>query len=146
MHKNSIKIYLTLLLAFLFASCEEEVTLNLKDYNRLVVVESVMLYPKGNIFTVLSYSQSFYDTTAVEMVKNAQVTLSSEQMGTIELLETEPGVFQYTHLPLRAGDSYTLTVFADNNVIKAETTLATVVPILSITPVAIHFSEAIAQT
>lgn len=135
--RKTIILFATILL---FASCEEEVILDLKKIDHQIVVEAALFNPSGNVSVALSYSQSFYDTSKIEMITDAVVSLTGPGLGKIDLLQVAEGVYHYHQLPLKANQTYTLIVQTKNRRIEAQAMMPAIVKIESVAQVPNPFS------
>lgn len=89
-----LPLYLLLTLIF-FASCEEEVTPDLKDIQPALVVEALVSDdPNRTPFVKLTYSASYFNSDTPDAVINALVIISEDEAVVDTLEEVSPGFYE----------------------------------------------------
>jgi hypothetical protein len=124
--------YLPLILfAFLFASCEEEVVLDLNSIEKRLVVEARITNLNPMAEVLLSYSQGFYEAPDFNQITNAKVEITAKSTGISEQLVFMNNKYQSTLLQAQPGESYLLKVLVDEQEVEVETILPLKVDITS---------------
>lgn len=128
MKQNKFHIIL-LLLPFLFSSCEEEVVLDLREIEKRLIVEATLTNRNPAAKVSLSYSQAFYDLPELIRQTNANVTITASNGDFERLVPDTAGFFVSTNLLARFGETYTLKVEIDQQVVEVTSTMPRVVEV-----------------
>jgi hypothetical protein len=116
--------YLSLIILFLIVSgCEEDVILDLGKIGKKMVVEASVSNNDPFTKVSLSYSQGFYDTLIFTRISDATIEITSETGESEQLFESSAGYYYSQSLQPEFGKKYTLTVIADNQIVKVSTIL-----------------------
>ncbi|WP_108821172.1 DUF4249 domain-containing protein [Dysgonomonas sp. Marseille-P4361] len=119
--KSLYKLLLLFSAIFLFASCEKEVTLDLKSAEPRLVIDASISDHTPCVVT-LSLTQSFYDNDSYDRVSGATVILYDEGMNSEVLEEVGSGYYQSKE-PGVVGVTYFLKVIVDSETYEAEATI-----------------------
>lgn len=104
----------TILALFLaLTSCTKEITLPLKNESNKVVIEAAVIEGAGPHTVRLSRSVSFTTPNSFPSIADATVTLSDDQGNSVQLAQTEPGLYSTTALEGVPGRNYHLSVSVD---------------------------------
>lgn len=116
--------FMVLFFALLFASCEEDVVLDLGSIEKRLVVEARVSNSEPAAKVMLSYSQNFYATPDSNIISNASVELIAESTGNSEMLQFDGNhSFISENLTANYGESYRLKINADNQTFEVKAKL-----------------------
>ncbi|HKM92705.1 MAG TPA: DUF4249 domain-containing protein [Prolixibacteraceae bacterium] len=128
MKRNNFYILLVFL-PFLFSSCEEEVVLDLHNIEKRLIVEATLTNLDPAVKVSLSYSQAFYDVPDMLRQTNANVTIANSNGESETLVPDTAGFFVSKNLKAQFGETYTLKVEIDQQVVEVSSTMPRVVEI-----------------
>ncbi|TDO73551.1 uncharacterized protein DUF4249 [Flavobacterium chryseum] len=130
--KNKALALLSLLLVLFFSSCEDVVTLDLKNGETKIVVDAEIIWLKGttgNEQTIkISKTAPYYNNTTPK-VSGAQVRVENRDGDVFTFTETEPGSYVCTNFVPVIDMDYTLFVTAEGQSFTAVEKLTSVTPI-----------------
>lgn len=130
--KNKALALLSLLLVLFFSSCEDVVTLDLKNGETKIVVDAEIIWLKGttgNQQTIkISKTAPYYNNTTPK-VSGAQVRVENRDGDVFTFTETEPGSYVCTNFVPVIDMDYTLFVTAEGQSFTAVEKLTSVTPI-----------------
>jgi hypothetical protein len=140
------------MLAVFFPGCSEKIDLELNETYSRLVVEGFLSDGDSDQFVSLTKTTSYFNNEQAPRAANARVTISDgETQWTLS--EMEPGIYQGAEkIVARVGETYTLAIEYDGQVYTAQSAMAAVAGIdsLSIRPhpwlrdhseLLIHFQE-----
>ncbi|GHT36688.1 hypothetical protein FACS189435_0160 [Bacteroidia bacterium] len=127
--KNILSI---IVIALLFASCEEVIDLDYKNNQSKIIIEGNITNEAGPYFVKITKSIGLADTESYPTVDNAVVTISDDAGNSEILIPQENGVYSTSALIGVEGRTYTLTVEAENQTYTAQSTMPQQVPFDSI--------------
>ncbi len=129
--------------AFIFASCEKEITIELPEAQKKVVVEGVIeqdkhpyvLLTRSSPYfaTIEDFTNNLFVTDATVIVSDGLVTDTMQGGLNMEIYNPYP-VFAYTSdlITGEVGKTYLLTIIADGKTLTATTTIPQPVPLDSL--------------
>jgi len=117
----------------LFSSCQKEVELNLNNAAPQIVIQGEVTDAKGPYTITINQSVDFYSNNTFPAVSGAIVKISDNQGAVDSLTEMSPGVYTTHFLQGEPGNTYTLSVLAQNNSFSAVSTMPAPVPLDSVT-------------
>lgn len=118
--------------ALLFTGCEKVIKVNLNETEPRVVIDGWIYDRPGPYAVNISRTTSYFNPEASPRVTDA-IVLITDNFGQADTLEqTSPGRYETGHLQGIAGRTYTLTVRTGDETYTAQTYLAPVVPIDSL--------------
>jgi hypothetical protein len=120
-------------LILLFYSCQKVVTLNLNNAASQIVIQGEVTDSLGPYTIMINQTVGFYADNNFPAVSGASVKISDGQGVTDSLIETSPGVYSTHILKGKPGNTYTLTVIAQNSEFSAVSTMPMPVPLDSVT-------------
>lgn len=129
---KTIYIIVSIVVSFLFLSCEKVIDLELKDSRPQIVVEGKLNNQKGHNYIILSRSGNFYDSNDFEKISNAIVSINDQEGRSYSLDEIEPGVYTDSTLTGQENNTYNLNIRVENQTITAHSTMPVLVPIDSL--------------
>jgi hypothetical protein len=119
---------------FLFCSCHKIVTLKLNTASAQIVIQGEVTDVAGPYTVTINQTVGFYADNSFPAVSGAVVKISDNQGATDSLTETStPGVYTTHTLQGMPGNTYTLSVFAQNENYSAISTMPAPVPLDSVT-------------
>jgi hypothetical protein len=124
---------IALFAAFLLYACKKTVTLPLKTAASQIVIQGEVTDSAGPYTVTLNKSVGFYADNTFPGISGASVKISDDQGVTDSLTETSPGVYSTHTLRGKTGNTYTLSVFAQNTNYTAVSTMPAHVPLDSVT-------------
>ena len=130
---TSIALLATVTAAILFYSCQKTVTLDLNNAPAQIVIQGEVTNTPGPYTITINQSSAFYADNTFPPISGAAVKISDGQGLTDSLTETSPGVYSTHTLQGTPGNTYTLSVFAQNKQYTAASTMPAPVPLDSIT-------------
>jgi len=119
--------------AILFYSCQKTVTLDLNTAPAQIVIQGEITNTSGPYTVTINQSTAFYADNTFPPISGAAVKISDGQGLTDSLTETSPGVYSTHTLQGTPGNTYTLSVFAQNQQYTAASTMPAPVALDSIT-------------
>lgn len=125
--------YIALFTAILLYACKKTVTLPLKTAASQIVIQGEVTDSAGPYTVTINKSVGFYADNTFPAISGAVVKISDNQGVTDSLTETSPGVYSTHALQGRTGNTYTLSVFAQNTNYTAVSTMPAHVPLDSVT-------------
>jgi hypothetical protein len=117
----------------LFSSCQKVVELNLNNAAPQIVIQGEVTDAKGPYTITINQSVDFYSNNTFPAVSGAIVKISDNQGAVDSLTEMSPGVYTTHFLQGEPGNTYTLSVLAQNNSFSAVSTMPAPVPLDSVT-------------
>ncbi|MDR3712418.1 MAG: DUF4249 domain-containing protein [Puia sp.] len=121
-------------LAVLFYSCKKTVTLKLNNAAAEIVIQGEVTDAPGPYTVTINQTVGFYKDNTYPPISGAVVKISDGQGETDSLTETAtPGTYATHILQGRSGNTYTLSVFAQNKQYTAVSTMPALVPLDSVT-------------
>lgn len=130
------KILCLLLIALVFISCEDVISVDLNEAPERLVIEASMIKLKdftGNNQQIrITKTRGFFEDS-VTTVENAIVSITKEDGELFEFEHDSAGIYRTHEFEVETMKSYHLKVEVDNEVYTAEETFATVVKIDSVT-------------
>jgi Domain of unknown function (DUF4249) len=127
------KILLFLILVIAATSCRKVITVKLDTAASRIVIEGAIYNQAGPYFVRITKSGSYFDTTRLPVINNASVIIKDNTGITDTLRYTNNGIYQTRRTRGVAGRTYTITVKAEGNEYKAESTMPASVSIDSLT-------------
>jgi hypothetical protein len=119
---------------FLFYSCKKTVTLKLDSVTSQIVIQGEVTNAAGPYMVIINQTVNFYADNTFPPVSGAVVKISDNQGVTDSLTETSsPGVYTSHILQGQPGNTYSLSVFAQNKKYTAVSTMPAPVPLDSVT-------------
>ena len=131
--KSKAFTYTALLAAFLLYACKKTVTLDLKTAQSQIVIQGDVTDSAGPYTVTINKSVGFYTDNTFPAISGAAVKISDNLGATDSLTETSPGVYTTHTLQGKPGNTYTLSVFAQNTNYTAVSTMPAHVPLDSVT-------------
>lgn len=130
-----MKRYTTIALftAFLLFACKKTVTLDLKTAASHIVIQGEVTDSAGPYTVTINQSVGFYADNTFPAISGAVVKISDNQGATDSLTETSPGLYSTHTLRGKPGNTYTLSVFAQNTNYTSTSTMPAHVPLDSVT-------------
>jgi hypothetical protein len=113
MSKSSIVFILLFYTGVLLQSCEDVITVNLKDTTPRLVVEGNLNNLSDSVRVLLTKSTDYFKPTGITPVTNATVTVADTHGNSWLLKNSEFGMYYTGNFIAIPGDSYTLQVNAD---------------------------------
>src|SRR5580692_1618859 len=117
----------------LLYSCQKTVVLPLKNVPPQLVIQGEVTDQPGPYTVTISQSVDFYADNTFPAVSGAIVKISDNQGATDSLTEASPGVYTTHTLQGRSGNTYTLSVFAQDTSYTAVSTMPAPVTLDSVT-------------
>ena len=102
-----------ILIGLMIASCEKVIDIDLNDSNPNIVVESELFNGVQDFQVKLSYTSSFFDEEAQQLVDDAIVTIREEAGSEVLLEYLEDGLYEAKDYEARDGETYTLSIDLD---------------------------------
>lgn len=130
---TTIALLATATAAVLFYSCQKTVTLDLNNAPAQIVIQGEITNTPGPYTITINQSTAFYAENTFPPISGASIKISDGQGLTDSLTETSPGVYSTHTLQGTPGNTYTLSVFAQNKQYTAASTMPAPVPLDSIT-------------
>jgi len=129
-----MKIYssIIILLAICFYSCKKTVVLDLNNAPAQTVIQGDVTNESGPYTITINQSVGFYADNVFPPVSGAVVKISDNNGITDSLTETTPGVYSTHTLQGQPGNTYILSVVANNINYTATSTMPMLVPFDSI--------------
>ena len=124
---------ITLFAAFLFYSCHKIVTLKLNNAPVQIVIQGEVTNAAGPYTVTINQTVGFYADNSFPAVSGAVVKISDNQGVTDSLTETSPGMYTTHTLQGSPGNTYTLSVFAQNESYSAVSAMPVQVVLDSVT-------------
>ncbi len=131
--KTTIALLTTATAAMLFYSCQKTVTLDLNTAPAQIVIQGEITNTPGPYTVTINQSTAFYAENTFPPISGASIKISDGQGLTDSLTETSPGVYSTHTLQGTPGNTYTLSVFAQNKQYNAASTMPAPIPLDSIT-------------
>jgi len=122
-----------IVLTITFCSCQKVVVLNLNNTSPQIVIQGEITDSAGPYIVMINQSVGFYANNIFPTVSGAIVKISDNQGVTDSLTETSPGIYSTHILQGVPGNTYTLSVFAQNTNYTATSTMPMPVMLDSIT-------------
>jgi len=119
--------------AILIYSCQKTVTLDLNTAPAQIVIQGEITNTPGPYTITINQSTAFYADNTFPPISGAAVKISDGQGLTDSLTETSPGVYSTHTLQGTPGNTYTLSVFAQNQQYTASSAMPAPVALDSIT-------------
>jgi hypothetical protein len=111
---TTIALLATATAAILFYSCQKTVTLDLKNAPAQIVIQGEVTDGPGPYTVMINQSTAFYASNTFPPISGAAIKISDGQGLTDSLTETSPGVYSTHTLQGIPGNTYTLSVSAQN--------------------------------
>jgi len=108
---------------FFLTSCEDVIELDLENTEPRIVIEANLETENDSLSVLVTKTNGFYEDGAPARVTNALITISDEDGNTIELSETQDGLYELTGYSTEPGKEYELSVATEGEEYIA-TTLA----------------------
>lgn len=140
---SSIALLATATAAILFYSCQKTVTPDLNKAPAHIVIQGEVTNASGPYTITINQSTAFYAENTFPPISGASVKISDGQGLTDSLTETSPGVYSTHTLQGTPGNTYTLSVVAQNLQYTATSTMPAPVTLDSITWQSNGFSKGI---
>jgi hypothetical protein len=128
-----MKKYRHLIFIILFSSCQKVVELKLNNAAPQIVIQGEVTDSKGPYTIMINQSVDFYSNNVFPAISGAIVKISDGQGNVDSLTEISPGVYSSQFLQGKPGNTYTLSVFAQNKTYTAVSTMPMPVPLDSVT-------------
>jgi hypothetical protein len=122
-----------LLAALVFYSCKKTVTLDLNTAPSQIVIQGEVTDSAGPYTITINHSVGFYADNSFPALSGAVVRINDGQGVTDSLTETSPGIYSTHFLQGRPGNTYTLTVLAQDTTYTAVSTMPQPVALDSVT-------------
>lgn len=143
--KNKISYIIALVGILLFNSCEETITLDLDQVEEKVIIDGLITTDNTNHYVKISRSAGFYEDGDTEKVRNAVVTISSNNGSTYNFVHNPSNLdslngYYYSATPFSGeiGATYNLSVQLDGELYEATDQI---MPIGSIDSLTYELSE-----
>src|SRR5882757_4165419 len=130
---TTIALLATATAAILFYSCQKTVTLDLNTAPAQIVIQGEITNTPGPYTITINQSTAFYAENTFPPISGASIKISDGQGLTDSLTETSPGVYSTHTLQGTPGNTYTLSVFAQNKQYTAASAMPAPVALDSIT-------------
>lgn len=118
---------------FLFYSCHKIVTLKLNTAPAQIVIQGEITDLAGPYSVTINQTVGFYADNSFPAVSGAVVKISDNKGITDSLTETSPGVYTTHVLQGEPGNTYNLSVSAQNQNYTAVSTMPAIIPLDSVT-------------
>lgn len=130
--KIFIKLAFILIIGLSLVSCEKVIEVDLNEADTRLVIEANITTDSVRNKVTLTTSGGYFDNSAVQPVKGAQVRISDE-IGNSEILqEGNDGVYYMQNLTGTENTEYSIEVIVEDNVYTAQEFLPVAVPIDSL--------------
>ncbi|WP_128543789.1 DUF4249 domain-containing protein [Larkinella soli] len=116
-----LKLLLSAVAVLPLGGCEDTISVNLKEGERLVVVEGSITDRPGPYTVRLSTTAPYFSNQPTPRLSGAEVVLSDDRGDREVLTETGPGLYQTHRLQGRVGGKYALTVRVNGEEYEAQT-------------------------
>jgi len=130
-HKSLLSS-LPFLILFVFFSCERVIDVDLNEANPQIVIEGNLSYNHGELEVQISKTGSYFATTPIEKVDNAEVFLENSAGTRIEAEAFGNGVYKIEGYPMQQKKEYQLFIEAEGQKYEAKSTLFPAVKIDSL--------------
>ena len=124
---------ITIIALLLFCSCQKTVTLPLNTAPSQIVIQGEVTNAAGPYTVTINQSVGFYADNTFPAISGAVVKISDNLGNTDSLTETSPGTYTTHTLQGIPGNTYTLSVFAQDTTYKAVSTMPMPVNLDSVT-------------
>lgn len=114
-------------------SCKKEVNLNLNDAGPHIVIQGEVTDELGPYMVRVNYSVGFDKTNDFPPISGAQVRITDGEGHTDTLTETLPGAYFTNTILGKPGNTYSLSVFANDTLYTATSTMPQRVNLDSVT-------------
>ena len=122
-----------LLSCILFYACKKTETLKLNTAEAQIVIQGEVTDSAGPYTVAINYSAGFYKDNTFSGISGAVVKIIDNQGFTDSLTETSPGLYRTHLLQGRPGNTYTLSVNAQNTTYTAVSAMPLPVTLDSVT-------------
>ncbi|SMO44838.1 DUF4249 domain-containing protein [Solitalea koreensis] len=119
--KKIINIYLPVLIAFVFAACEDVVNVKLEQGPKQLVVDGWITDRIIPDTITLSTTAAYFENQSTPKVSGAKVVLSNNEGVTEKLTEVKPGKYLVQTIKSKVGGKYTLTIEFEGENYEAKT-------------------------
>ncbi len=126
---NSMKNIFFIFVLFSLASCEKEITIDLKEAGTRLVIEGNISNEQGAQTIKMSKTVGFSAPNQYPAVTTASVTVSDGAGWSENLLQTSPGIYQTLPMTGQVGKTYKLTIVYEGKTYTASSTMPPVVPL-----------------
>lgn len=124
---------ITFMLVFLLYSCQKVVNVNLNSVSPQIVIQGEVTDSSGPYTVTINQTVDFYANNVFPAISGAIVKISDNWGVTDSLTETSPGVYSTHFFQGIPGNTYTLSVQAQNKNYTAESAMPFPVPLDSVT-------------
>ena len=108
------KIYILAFAIMSLTSCEEIIVLDLKNTESKIVIDAVVDATAQYALVILTQSNGFYDTLALDFATDVSVNLTLADGSVVDFTMIEEGVFLAFPINVTEGDELTITVIDGN--------------------------------
>ncbi|MGC9352189.1 MAG: DUF4249 domain-containing protein [Mariniphaga sp.] len=115
--------YFSLLLLFIFIGCERVIDVDLNESNPQIVIEGNLSYNDAELEVRISKTGSYFSTTQIEKVNDAEVYLVNSEGTRVEAEAFGNGIYKIENYPLEQKKEYHLFIESEGQKYDAKSTL-----------------------
>ncbi|MCX2450231.1 DUF4249 domain-containing protein [Pedobacter sp. PLR] len=130
---KKIKLYIGLIMIFLFTACEQVIELKLEEATPLVVIDGGISDQNEVQRIKISKTYSFTEPNKFNGASGAKVVLGIDGTGSIVFTEVSPGIYQSVKFRGKSGSKYDISVTLEGQTYKASSVMPVRVPMDSLT-------------
>ncbi len=112
--KTKFYIYILLISAFAFSSCEKVIDVNLNDADPRVVIEGKLTTEEGNNYISISKTSNFYSDELPVSITGAEVEVSDLDGNVFIFDEVYSGIYRNNTFTAKSYNKYKLHISSDN--------------------------------